>query len=206
MGYRYYETAADIGKEGFDYAKEVVYPFGYGLSYTTFGYSDISVDDKGVSFSITNTGSVDGAEVAQLYVGKNDGKIFRPKKELKGFKKVFVKVGESVKVTIPFDDKTFRYFNVKTNKWEVEGGEYQLYIGASIEDIRLEAVVEQKGTTDDCPYDMAQLQSYYSGKVANVAPKSLRRCSAVKFLRQAISSITRERREWSFTRTALSPT
>ena len=164
IGYRYFDTAG----------VKVSYPFGYGLSYTTFGYSDISVDDKGVSFSITNTGSVDGAEVAQLYVGKKDGKIFRPKKELKGFKKVFVKVGESVKVTIPFDDKTFRYFNVKTNKWEVEGGEYQLYIGASIEDIRLEAVVEQKGTTDDCPYDMAQLQSYYSGKVANVGAEEFK--------------------------------
>ena len=73
-------------------------------------------------------GNYDGAEIAQLYIGKKDAKVFRPAKELKGFKKVSIKKGESVTVTIPFDDKTFRYFNVRTNKWEVEGGAYRIYI------------------------------------------------------------------------------
>lgn len=159
IGYRYYDTAK----------VPVAYPFGYGLSYTKFEYSDISADENGVTFKITNTGEYDGAEIAQLYVGKKDGKIFRPAKELKGFKKVFIKKGESVTVTIPFDDKTFRYFNVNTNKWEVEGGEYQLYIGASIADIRLEASIERQGTTNDYPYNAALLPSYYSGHVANVS-------------------------------------
>ncbi|MDE6586562.1 MAG: glycoside hydrolase family 3 C-terminal domain-containing protein [Clostridia bacterium] len=164
VGYRYYETAK----------VPVAYPFGFGLSYTTFEYSDISVNEKGVSFKITNAGGYDGAEIAQLYVGKKDGKIFRPAKELKGFKKVFINKGESVTVTIPFDDKTFRYFNVNTNKWEVEGGEYQLYIGASIADIRLKASIQKQGTTDNCPYNSTELPSYYSGKVANIGEEEFK--------------------------------
>lgn len=159
IGYRYYDTAK----------VPVAYPFGFGLSYTTFEYSDISVNENGVTFQITNAGEYDGAEIAQLYVSKKDGKIFRPAKELKGFKKAFIKKGESVKVFIPFDDKTFRYFNINTNKWEVESGEYQIYVGASIADIRLTSSIEKQGATDDCPYDMAQIPSYYSGKVANVS-------------------------------------
>lgn len=159
VGYRYYDTAK----------VPVAYPFGFGLSYTTFEYSDAAVGDNGVTFKIKNTGSFDGAEVAQLYVGKPDGEIFRPAKELKGFKKVHIKAGESATVTIPFDDKTFRYFNVKTDKWEVEGGEYVLYIGASSADIRLTASVERQGTTELYPYDKAALPSYYSGKAASVS-------------------------------------
>lgn len=158
IGYRYYDTAK----------VDVAYPFGYGLSYTTFNYSDISADESGVTFKITNIGEYDGAEIAQLYVGKKDGKIFRPAKELKGFKKVFINKGETVTVTIPFDDKTFRYFNVNTNKWEIEDGEYQIYIGASIADIKLEASVEKQGTTNIYPYDIADLPSYYAGNIKKV--------------------------------------
>jgi beta-glucosidase len=161
IGYRYYNTTKT----------KVQYPFGFGLSYTKFRYSDIAVTDKGVTFNIRNAGSRDGAEIAQLYVGMKDSKIFRPAKELKGFKKVFIKAGESASVTIPFDDKTFRYFNVKTNKWEVEGGEYQIYIGASIEDIKLEDKITVAGTTKVIPYDKAQIPSYYSGKVTKVSDK-----------------------------------
>lgn len=164
IGYRYYDTAGVT----------TAYPFGYGLSYTTFEYSDIKADDKGVTFNIKNTGAVDGAEIAQLYVGKKDGKIFRPAKELKGFKKVFIKAGESVLVTIPFDDKTFRYFNVSTDKWEVEGGAYELYVGASSADIRLQASVEREGTTEVCPYNAEKLPSYYSGNAANVGDEEFK--------------------------------
>lgn len=165
VGYRYYDTVN----------MPVEYPFGFGLSYTTFAYSDISVCESGVTFTVTNTGEYDGAEIAQLYVGKKDGKIFRPAKELKGFKKVFIKKGESESVTIPFDDKTFRYFNVKTNKWETEGGGYQLYIGASSADIRLETSIEKQGTTDDYPYKMSELPSYYSGKITDVKDEEFKR-------------------------------
>ena len=88
---------------------------------------------------------------------------------MKGFKKTFIEKGESARVTIPFDDKTFRYFNVKTNKWEVEGGEYQIYIGASVEDIRLETTVVKEGTTEVMPYEPEKLPSYYSGKADRVS-------------------------------------
>lgn len=161
VGYRYYDTAE----------VPVRYPFGFGLSYTTFEYSDLKVSDSGVSFTIKNTGERDGAEIAQLYVGKKDGEIFRPVHELKGFKKVAIKAGESCKVEIPFDDKTFRYFNVKTGKWEEEGGEYQIYIGASSRDMRLTGSIIRKGTTTVNPYDKSKLPSYYSGKAANVGDK-----------------------------------
>lgn len=158
VGYRYYETVG----------VKTQYPFGFGLSYTTFEYSDLKVDEKGVTFKIKNTGAVDGKEIAQLYIGKSNAEVFRPKKELKGYKKVSVKAGEIVKVSIPFDDKTFRYFNVATNRWEIEGGEYQVYIGASVEDIRLEGAIAQAGTGAPNPYDKEKLASYYSGQVANV--------------------------------------
>ncbi|MCI9010683.1 MAG: glycosyl hydrolase [Clostridia bacterium] len=161
VGYRYYDTAN----------VPVAYPFGFGLSYTKFEYSDVKADEKGVTFTLKNTGERDGAEVAQLYVGKKDGKIFRPAKELKGFAKVYLKAGESKSVTIAFDDKTFRYFNVKTNAWEVEDGEYQLYVGASSADIRLETSIEKAGTTDVLPYEGLELPSYYSGQAANVGDK-----------------------------------
>jgi beta-glucosidase len=129
----------------------------------------LQVTESGVTLCITNTGNRDGAEVVQLYVGKKDGKIFRPAKELKGFAKVFLQVGEGKQVTIPFDDKTFRYFNVATNSWEVEGGSYQIYVGASSADIRLNATIEREGTTEIFPYDRRVLQSYYSGKVSAVS-------------------------------------
>lgn len=158
VGYRYYETAK----------VPVRYPFGFGLSYTTFEYSELTVDEKGATFKITNTGDRDGAEIAQLYVGLNGAKVFRPSKELKGFKKVFIKAGESVTVSIPFGDMTFRYFNVETNKWEVEGGEYDIMIGASVADIRLKEKLKVDGTTDVNPYNAAELPSYYSGAAENV--------------------------------------
>jgi beta-glucosidase len=164
IGYRYYDTAG----------VPVAYPFGFGLSYTEFEYSDVKADKNGVSFTVTNVGDRRGAEIAQLYVGKPDGKIFRPAKELKGFAKIMLEAGESARVEIPFDDKTFRYFNVKTNKWEVEGGEYKLYVGASSADIRLTAEVERDATTDELPYDPETLPSYYSGNVAAVGDEEFR--------------------------------
>lgn len=159
IGYRYYDTAN----------VPVKYPFGFGLSYTTFAYSDLSVAEDGVTFTITNTGEKDGAEVAQVYVGKKDSDVFRPKKELKGFTKVFLKAGESKTVTVPFDDKTFRYYNVDTLNWEEEGGEYQIYVAASVEDVRLEGSIERAGTGAKSPYDKEKLASYFAGKVADVS-------------------------------------
>lgn len=161
IGYRYYDT----GKV------KVQYPFGYGLSYTTFAYSDLKADADGVTFTVTNTGERDGAEVAQLYVGLPNAVVFRPEKELKGFRKVFLKAGESKEVRIGFDDKTFRYWNVKTNSWEVEEGAYRIMLGASVSDIRLEGELRVKGTTNSYPYDPEKLPDYYTGAVQQVSDK-----------------------------------
>jgi beta-glucosidase len=159
IGYRYYDTAGI----------PVKYPFGFGLSYTKFEYSDLSVTDKGVSFKIKNKGAVSGAEIAQLYIGAKNSEIFRPNKELKGFCKVFLQAGEEKSVTIPFDDKSFRYFNVKTNRYEIEPCNYQIFVGASSADIRLKADYQITGEKTVMPYIKEELPSYYTGKVANVA-------------------------------------
>ena len=158
VGYRYYETAN----------KAVRYPFGYGLSYTTFAYSDLKVNAENVTFTLTNTGSCAGAEIAQLYVTKPDATVFRPAKELKGFTKVFLKAGESKTVTIPLDDKTFRYWNVATDSWEVEGGRYQLLVGANVQDICLTADITLPGTGAPDPYAGKVLEHYRTARVQEV--------------------------------------
>ena len=159
VGYRYFETAN----------VPVLFPFGFGLSYTTFEYSDLTVTGKEATFTLKNTGKMDGAEVAQLYVSKPDGDVFRPAKELKGFTKVFLKAGESRQVTIPLDDKAFRYFNVKTNRFETEGGAWTVMIGASCADIRLSGTVSVKGTQAASPYDKAKFARYFSGDIKSVS-------------------------------------
>ena len=158
IGYRYYETAH----------VPVRYPFGYGLSYTTFAYSDLKADADKVTFTITNTGSRAGAEIAQLYVAKADAAVFRPEKELKGFAKVFLQAGKCKTVTIPLDDKAFRYWNVKTDRWETEGGSYQLLVGASVQDIRLCAEVPVQGTGAPDPYAGKAVQCYRTADIKNV--------------------------------------
>lgn len=159
VGYRYYDTSK----------VRVQYPFGFGLSYTEFSYEYLKVDKNGVRVLITNIGDRDGAEVIQMYVGLPNSIVFRPAKELKGFKKVFLRAGESREVSIPFDDKTFRYWNVKTAKWEVEMGIYNIMVGASISDIRLTEKIEIEGTTTEYPYNPSKLPYYYTGIVQQIA-------------------------------------
>ncbi|MCR1842911.1 glycoside hydrolase family 3 C-terminal domain-containing protein [Murimonas intestini] len=158
VGYRYYDTSR----------VRVQYPFGFGLSYTEFTYSDLKISEKGISLTVENTGKYDGAEVVQLYVGLHNAIVFRPEKELKGFKKVYLKAGESRTVEIPFDDKTFRYWNVKTDQWEIEMGDYDIMAGASVSDIRLRGKLHVEGTTDIYPYNPAQLPYYYTGLVQSI--------------------------------------
>lgn len=131
-GYRYTETAAI----------DVTFPLGYGLSYTTFRYDNIKADARQVSFDLTNTGSCAGDEIAQVYVSLPGGRVLRPAKELKGFARVHLEKGETKRVTIPLDDKAFRWFNVDTNRFEVEGGAWQIMVGANVRDIRLTATVQ----------------------------------------------------------------
>ena len=159
VGYRYYDTSK----------VKVQYPFGFGLSYTEFEYSNLVVNKEGILVNVNNTGSVDGAEVVQLYVGLENANVFRPNKELKGFKKVFIKAGESKTVSIAFDDKTFRYWNVETNQWEVEMGTYQIMVGSSVSNILLKDTIEIEGTTNVYPYNSEVLSSYYTGNVQKIS-------------------------------------
>ena len=164
VGYRYFTTAN----------VPVMYPFGYGLSYTKFKYSDIEADRDKVSFYIENTGEFAGEEIAQLYIGLKESKIFRAKLELKGFEKVFLNSGEKKKVTILFDDKAFRFYNVATNAFEIEGGEYDIYIGSSCVDIRLQSKVSVEGNETVFLYNKSDLPSYFDGNVTNVSDEEYR--------------------------------
>lgn len=159
IGYRYFTTAE----------KAVRFPFGYGMSYTTFVYSDMVADEQGVSLTVTNTGSVAGTEIVQLYVAKKNSELFRPARELKGFARVTLAPGEKQRITIMLDDKAFRFWNVKANRWEIEGGEYELLVGASVEDIRLCEKITVHGTATVHPYEDRDLDCYYKGDVLRVS-------------------------------------
>ena len=159
IGYRYFTTAE----------KAVRFPFGYGMSYTTFAYSDMAADEQGVSLTVTNTGSVAGTEIVQLYVAKKNSELFRPVRELKGFARVTLAPGEKQRITIMLDDKAFRFWNVKANRWEIEGGEYELLVGASVEDIRLCEKISVHGTATVHPYEDRDLDCYYKGDVLHVS-------------------------------------
>ena len=159
IGYRYFTTAE----------KAVRFPFGYGMSYTTFAYSDMAPDEQGVSLTVTNTGSVAGTEIVQLYIAKKNSELFRPEKELKGFARVTLAPGEKQRITITLDDKAFRFWNVKANRWEIEGGEYELLVGANVEDIRLCEKITVHGTATVHPYEDVDLDCYYKGNVLHVS-------------------------------------
>ena len=159
IGYRYFTTAE----------KAVRFPFGYGMSYTTFAYSDMAADEQGGSLTVTNTGSVAGTEIVQLYIAKKSSELFRPAKELKGFARVTLAPGEKQRITIMLDDKAFRFWNVKANRWEIEGGEYELLVGASVEDIRLCEKISVHGTATVHPYEDVDLDCYYKGNVLSVS-------------------------------------
>jgi len=158
VGYRYYQTAG----------VPVAFPFGYGLSYTSFAYSDLKVTADSVTLTVTNTGARDGAEIVQVYIAKPGAEIFRPVQELKAFARVPLAAGESRTVTLPLDDKAFRYWNTSTDGWEIEGGRYEVRVGASSADIRLTADVDIRGTNATDPYAGKALPHYKSGSVQNV--------------------------------------
>lgn len=159
VGYRYYTTVG----------REVCFPFGYGLSYTSFAYENLRLEDDRAVFTLRNVGARDGAEIAQLYIGRTSETVFRPAKELKGFTKVFLKAGEEKEVVIPFDDKTFRFFDVRTNTWETECGTYTVYVGRNVEDTPLAGEIYIEGTVADGGYDRKTFPHYFSGKITDVS-------------------------------------
>lgn len=158
VGYRYYETAQI----------PVAFPFGFGLSYTSFAYDKLQVDGRKVSLELTNTGKVDGAEVVQIYVSAKDSQINRPVRELKGFRKVFLKAGESRTVTIELDDKAFRYYNTVTQSWETETGTYVIQAGKNVSDILLAQEIHVQGTEAPLPYEKGVLPSYDKADIRQV--------------------------------------
>lgn len=167
IGYRYYDTAK----------KDVLFPFGFGLSYTAFEYSDIKLsadsikdtDTVTVSYKIKNVGSCAGAETSQVYIKDCDSTIFRPEKELKGFKKVYLEPGEEKEVEITLCKRAFAYYNVNIMDWHVETGKFQVLVGASSRDIRLSAELEVVSTVDAVVPDYKQTAPcYYGANVKNV--------------------------------------
>jgi len=158
VGYRYYQSAGVPS----------AFPFGFGLSYTDFSYRSLRADARGVSLVVENTGGTAGAEIVQLYVEKADSGLIGPKRQLKGFAKVFLEPGEAKTVAIPLDGTAFRYWNVETGGWEIEGGTYTLCVGASCEDIRLSADVEMEGTGAAAPQRAERLPSYRGANIQDV--------------------------------------
>jgi beta-glucosidase len=134
-----YSEGVFIGYRGYDKNEiQPLFPFGFGLSYTTFSFSNLNVtpmyDGTGsvtVTFTVTNTGQVDGAEVAQLYVGEKSAPVPRPPRELKGFQKVFLKAGDSQQVTLQLDQRSFEYWNVNIEKWDAPQDTYNVWVGSS---------------------------------------------------------------------------
>ncbi len=146
VGYRYYDR-----KE-----TELLFPFGHGLSYTSFDFSDLRLSRKRITdqesltatVRVTNTGKRAGKTVVQLYVGDCESSVFRPVRELKGFEKIFLEPGESKDVSFTLDKRSFAYWNTKIHDWHVESGEFRIEIGHSSRDIACCAAVQVDSTAE----------------------------------------------------------
>ncbi len=169
VGYRYFDKVF----------KPVLFPFGFGLSYTTFEYSDIAADKTSfcdtdtvtVRFKVKNTGALDGAEVAQLYVGAPESAIFKPEKELRAFQKVTLKAGEEKEVSLTLDKRAFAYYNVNIHDWHAESGTYTISVGSSSRDVRLTTEVTLNGADVPVPDYRAIAPAYYSGVITAIPDK-----------------------------------
>lgn len=158
VGYRYFDTNKS----------KVKYPFGYGLSYTKFLYSDLMVEDNQISFKIKNIGDFSGKEVAQIYVRALDSKVFRPFKELKSFVKVRLQPQETKTINIELDDDAFKIFDNESMSWVLEDLDYEILIGSSSLDIHLKAKLHKSGVTLNPKLDKAVLPSYFSRNILNI--------------------------------------
>ena len=157
FGYEYAKTAQDVYKEsiyvGYRYYlsanKEVRFPFGYGLSYTTFDYNNLKVEQKAnelvVTLDVKNTGKIPGAEVVEVYVSAPRSELHKPLREMKGFTKVYLEANESKKVSIVLDKEELKYWDIEENRFVLEDGEYDIQIGKNARDIVLSEKVVVKG-------------------------------------------------------------
>ena len=143
-----YKEGVFVGYRGYEKNRtKPLFPFGYGLSYTTFKYSNLQIKTIAnsdstspryeVSFDIKNTGSNEGADVAQVYVGDKDAKVPRPAKELKGFTKLSLRAGEKRRVTVPLDSRALTYYNADRKQWRADVGDFEVLVGRSAEQIEL---------------------------------------------------------------------
>ncbi len=139
IGYRYYDT----------YDVPVLFPFGFGLSYSRFVYKDLKIKQDGktleVSFEIENVSDTDGKEVSQIYVRALNSCVYRPYKELKGFAKTFIKAGQSAKVSVKLDGRAFEYWSVANDGWQTGEGVYEIIVGASCKDVKLKSKIKIGG-------------------------------------------------------------
>ena len=174
VGYRYYTTAE----------KKVRYPFGYGLSYTAFSYSNMTVEstEKGfdVSVDVTNTGDLDGAEVVQLYVGIKNSSVFRPVRELKGFSKVHLRSGETKRVSISVLKDDLRYWNIAEDRFVLEGGDYIFEICSDCEKVILSSVISLEGEPAVIPYTDEILEIYRDADMSRVTDSAFEKMSGIK--------------------------
>lgn len=176
--YTEYRESIFVGYRYFDSAEiNVKYPFGFGLSYTTFEYSNMKVRyiDKNnieVSINITNSGSMEGKEVVQLYISCLHSKLFRAKQELKRFKKIKLKPKESKEVIFILDKDCFTYYNVKSHKLEVEEGKYSINIGSSSRNIKFSTVINIKGSNIEIPNYEKKSPTYYKLYKKELNPSS----------------------------------
>lgn len=185
VGYRYYDKAR----------KAVLFPFGHGLSYTTFEYSGLGISstelqspyELKISLTVRNSGHVDGAEVVQVYVGAAGPTVYRPEKELREFAKVFLKAGESKQVSFTLNARAFAVYATETGSWVVPEGFYDILVGASSRDIRLKGRVNIQGQTPQT--QPRQISDWYinpSGKATQSDFESLvgRKIEPVKVWRK----------------------
>ena len=146
-----YTEGVFVGYRHFDHDNiKPLFPFGFGLSYTTFAFKNLNISPANVnrgsvavSFDVTNSGNRPGAEVAQVYVGAVQSAVPRPPKELKGFSKLLLRPGETKHVSIPLDSRAFSYYDVKSHGWKIDAGTYNIYVGSSDADIKLQGKVNQ---------------------------------------------------------------
>ena len=156
VGYRYYDKAK----------KDVLFPFGHGLSYTDFEYFNLSVKKNGeynyeVNLKVKNAGEFAGAEIVQLYVKNSESQIFKAEKELKGFAKVFLEPGEEKDISFVLDKRSFAFYDTQINDWNVDSGEYGVLIGASSADIRLSSYIMIE-SEELYSFDKTGLEQYYT--------------------------------------------
>jgi len=159
VGYRYYQSLS----------QHVRFPFGFGLSYTRFEYENLRAGRERVCLTVRNSGDTAGAEIVQVYVHKDDSRLPTPEQELRGFKKVFLRPGEEAEVIIELSEAAYRIWNAAVDNWCCEGGEYEIRVGASCEDIRLRQTITVEPSGEEIPENAPMAEIYYDGHVQHAS-------------------------------------